>query len=59
MPPSPTGAPPFYPGIHALPDSVLGSASETGWDSLAPRAATTEWRGGGTHAALIVVARLD
>jgi hypothetical protein len=32
---------------------------ETGWDNLAPRAATTEWRGEGTYMALVVPVRFD
>jgi hypothetical protein len=38
---------------------LSGSMFETGWDSLAPRAATTEWRGEGTYVALVVPARFD
>jgi hypothetical protein len=37
---------------------LLGSTSETGWENLAPQAATTEWRGEGTFVALVVHVRL-
>ena len=33
---------------------VVGSTPETGWDSLARRASTSEWRGDGTCVALVV-----
>ena len=33
--------------------------SETGWDSLAPRAATTEWWGERTYVALVDKVRFD
>ena len=42
-----------------LSQGLLGSMFETGWDNLAPRAATTEWRGEGTYMALIVPVRFD
>ena len=32
---------------------LLGSISETGWDNLASRAATSEWWGEGTYVALV------
>ena len=38
---------------------VLGSMVETGWDSLAPRAATVKWWGEATSVAFVVWARLD
>jgi hypothetical protein len=47
-----------YQSIH-ISQGLLGSMFETGWDNLAPRAATAEWWGEGTYVALVAQARFD
>jgi hypothetical protein len=49
-------ATPLVPQLNSLVTFlrvVLGSMSKTGWESLAPQAATTEWQGEGTYMALV------